>query len=110
MAWRSFLIAAAALKTPTRNVYNAQGVNLTFNSFVVWKGAIEAIHRDVVQSFANFNLGKEILKQVLTQLLLYYTRFLDLLKHAHPRGPAYAQYILSIPTLMNEIKQFSGQF
>jgi len=24
------LIAAAALKTPTRNGYNAQGVNLTF--------------------------------------------------------------------------------
>ena len=31
MVWGSFLIsiAAAALKTPTRNGYNAQGVNLT---------------------------------------------------------------------------------
>jgi len=30
--WGSFLIAAAALKTPTRNGYNAQeGVNLNFN-------------------------------------------------------------------------------
>ena len=29
MAWRSFLVAADALKTPTRNGYNAQGVNLT---------------------------------------------------------------------------------
>jgi len=28
--WGSFLIAAEALKTPTRNGYNAQGVNLTF--------------------------------------------------------------------------------
>jgi len=28
--WGSFLIAAAALKTPTRNGYNAQGVNLIF--------------------------------------------------------------------------------
>jgi len=26
--WGSFLIAAAALKTPTRNGYTAQGVNL----------------------------------------------------------------------------------
>jgi len=26
--WGSFLIAAAALKTPTKNGYNAQGVNL----------------------------------------------------------------------------------
>jgi len=33
MVWGSFLIAsaAAALKTPTRNGYNAQGVNLTFH-------------------------------------------------------------------------------
>jgi len=31
MKWRrSFLVAAAALKTPTRNGYNAQGANLTF--------------------------------------------------------------------------------
>jgi len=29
MVWGSFLIAAAALKTPTRTGYNAQGVNLT---------------------------------------------------------------------------------
>ena len=28
--WGSFLIAAAALKTPTRNGYNAQGVYLNF--------------------------------------------------------------------------------
>jgi len=28
--WGSFLIVAAALKTPTRNGYNAQGVNLNF--------------------------------------------------------------------------------
>jgi len=30
MVWGSFLIAAAALKTPARNGYNVQGVNLTF--------------------------------------------------------------------------------
>jgi len=29
----SFLIAAAALKTPTRNGYTAQGVNLTIGVF-----------------------------------------------------------------------------
>jgi len=30
--WGSFLIAAAALKTPTRNGHNAQGVNLNFQA------------------------------------------------------------------------------
>jgi len=34
MVWGSFLIAAAALKTPTRNGSNAQGVNLTLREGV----------------------------------------------------------------------------
>jgi len=34
MEWGSFLFAAAALKTPTRNGYNALGVNLTFPPFL----------------------------------------------------------------------------
>ena len=74
-----------------------------------WQQGIEAINRDVIKSFANFHLGQDILKQVLTQLLLYYTRFLALVKHAHPGGAPFAQYILSIPTLMAEIKTFSRQ-
>jgi len=75
-----------------------------------WRAGIEAINREVLKSFANFKLGTEILKKVLTQLLLYYTRFLDLVKQAYPGGAPFAQYILSIPTLMNEIKHFSRNF
>ena len=48
--------------------------------------------------------------QVLTQMLLYYTRFLDIVKETYPGGPPFAQYMLSIPTLMNEIKNFSRNF
>ena len=84
--------------------------HLTREFYDKWKAGIEAIHRDVVQSFSNFKLGMDILKQVLTQLLLYYTRFLDLVKQAFPHGPPFAQYILSLPTLMNEIKHFSRNF
>jgi len=32
--WGNFLIAAAALKTPTRNGYKAQGVNLKFPNWI----------------------------------------------------------------------------
>ena len=78
--------------------------------FDTWKQGIEAINRDVIKSFANFHLGQDILKQVLTQLLLYYTRFLDLVKTAYPQGAPFAQFILSIPTLMNEIRSFSRNF
>lgn len=72
-----------------------------------WQAGIESINRDVMKSFANLKLGVEILKQVLTQLLLYYTRFLDLVKQVYPNGAPFAQHIVSIPTLMNEIKNFS---
>ena len=40
--WGSFLIAAAALKTPTRNGYNAQGVNLKFHRRFIYKGDTSA--------------------------------------------------------------------
>ena len=72
-----------------------------------WRAGIEAINRDVMKSFANLKLGMDILKQVLTQLLLYYTRFLDLVKQAYPNGAPFAQHIVSIPTLMKEIKNIS---
>jgi len=42
IVWGSFLLAAAALKTPTRNGYNAQGVNLKSNTDApspVWFGS-----------------------------------------------------------------------
>jgi hypothetical protein len=54
--------------------------------------------------------GQDILKQVLTQLLLYYTRFLDLVKTAYPQGAPFAHFALSIPTLMSEIRAFSRNF
>jgi len=75
-----------------------------------WKTGIESIHRDVVKSFPNLTVGMDVLKQVLTQMLLYYTRFLDLVKAMFPNGAPFAQYILSIATLMNEIKNFSRNF
>ena len=64
----------------------------------------------MLKSFASFKLGTEILKKALTQLLLYYTRFLDLVKSAFPQGAPFGQFILSIPTLMNEIRTFSRNF
>jgi len=34
MVWANFLIAAAALKTPARHGYNAQGGNLVFPEYL----------------------------------------------------------------------------
>lgn len=94
-----------------RSRVDVGGMEHLLRSFYdTWKAGIEAINRDVIKSFANFHLGQDILKQVLTQLLLYYTRFLDLVKISYPQGAPFAQFILSIPTLMNEIRSFSRNF
>lgn len=75
-----------------------------------WKGGIEAINVEVMKSFSNLKNGMEILKQTLTQLLLYHTRFLDIVKQLHPDGGAFAQYMITISTIMTEIKTYSRNF
>ena len=53
---------------------NAQVVERLLRDFdTSWKSDIEQINRNVLSYFSNFHNGMEILKQVLTQLLLYYT-------------------------------------
>ena len=74
-----------------------------------WKSGIEHINTSVMTYFSNFRNGMEILKQVLTQLLLYYTRFQDILKQVFSGGkqPPFFKEIVSIPTIMYEIKKVS---
>jgi len=76
-----------------------------------WKGGIEGINQDVMAYFANFRNGMEILKQVLTQLLLYYTRFQEILKKAYPRGPpGWAKDVVQTSQILLEIRKYSRTF
>jgi len=76
-----------------------------------WKRGIEEINVEVLKSFANFKNGMEILKQTLTQLLLYHTRFLDIVKQLHPDGSSsFAKYMITISTIMTEIKTYSRNY
>lgn len=73
-----------------------------------WKSGIEAIYQNVLEYFSNFRNGMEILKQVLTQLLLYYTRFQDIIRKAWGRRqPPFAKDIVSTATILVEIKKYS---
>ena len=73
-----------------------------------WKSGIEAIYQNVLEYFSNFRNGMEILKQVLTQLLLYYTRFQDLIRKAWGRRqPSFAKDLVSTATILVEIKKYS---
>ena len=52
----------------------------------------------------------EILKQVLTQLLLYYTRFQDIIRKVWGRQqPPFSKEIISTATILDEIKKYSRQ-
>ena len=41
----------------------------------------------------------------MTQLLLYYTRFLELLKRSGPEGTALIRDAVTVPSIMYEIKR-----
>mmetsp|Transcript_36703 Transcript_36703/g.84456 ORF Transcript_36703/g.84456 Transcript_36703/m.84456 type:complete len:717 (-) Transcript_36703:47-2197(-) len=75
-----------------------------------WKTAMDRIHQNVMNSFTNFSNGMEILKQVLTQLLLYYTRLQKIIHKSFPQPPAFAHELVSNTTILMEIKQYSRSF
>eukprot|EP00929_Paragymnodinium_shiwhaense_P014395 TRINITY_DN122300_c0_g1_i1.p1 TRINITY_DN122300_c0_g1~~TRINITY_DN122300_c0_g1_i1.p1 ORF type:complete len:705 (-),score=222.94 TRINITY_DN122300_c0_g1_i1:93-2207(-) len=76
-----------------------------------WKPSMDRINVFVKQSFNNLSNGMEILKQALTQLLLYYTRFQKILDKSFPQQrPAFAHELVSTTTILMEIKQVSKGF
>uniref|UniRef100_A0A7S2WQ93 Vacuolar protein sorting-associated protein 52 homolog n=1 Tax=Rhizochromulina marina TaxID=1034831 RepID=A0A7S2WQ93_9STRA len=76
----------------------------------MWRSGIEAIYQDVLECFADFRNGMEILKQVLTQLLLYYTRFQEVIRREWGRQPpSFSAELVSTATILVEIKKYSRQ-
>ena len=71
-----------------------------------WKSGIEQINKDVLSYFSNFRNGMEILKQVLTQLLLYYTRFQDVIRKVwRGKPPSFCKDLVSTAVILAEIKK-----
>jgi len=88
---------------------NAQVVESLVREFAsTWKQGIEQINRNVLSFFANFRNGMEILKQVLTQLLLYYTRFQDIIRKVwRSKPPGFCKDLVSTSTILAEIKKYA---
>lgn len=73
-----------------------------------WRTGMETINRNVLSYFSNFRNGMEILKQVLTQLLLYYTRFQDVIRKVFKkRQPDFAKDIVPTAVILAEIKKYA---
>lgn len=99
--------AAAAAAAAAGRVDKAAAEALVRDFAESWTGGIEHINNNVITFFSNFKNGMEILKQALTQLLLYYTRFQDIIKAA---APGLTRELVKIPTILFEIKKYSRTF
>ena len=97
---------ARGVAAPT-DVVNPDVVENLVHEFASnWKSGIEQINRNVLSYFSNFRNGMEILKQVLTQLLLYYTRFQDVIRKVwRGKPPSFCKDLVSTSVILAEIKK-----
>jgi hypothetical protein len=71
-----------------------------------WRQSLTAINSSVIQYFSNFRNGTTVLHAVLGQLIMYYTKFLDIVEK---RGLSRIQPV-GVQTVMVEIKKFRSTF
>lgn len=103
--------AASGTGTPLDQHVKPGSVEKLVKDFAgCWKQGIEAINANVMNYFPNFKTGMEILKQVLTQLLLYYQRFLDIVQKSNLASGPVSKDIVSIPSILYEVKKYSRSF
>jgi hypothetical protein len=71
----------------------------------VWQDSIQDLNKQVHSDFSSLSqtTAKEVLKAALTQLLLYYTRFVEVVKQIMPE---LLKDSVTIPSIMYEIKKF----
>jgi len=101
--------SSLAAGTVTDQTVNMQVVESLVREFASnWRSGMEAINRNVLSYFSNFRNGMEILKQCLTQLLLYYTRFQDVIRKIYKRQPpSFTKDLVSTTTILAEIKKYA---
>jgi len=83
----------------------------TFNK--TWKNGVKQINQSVLCFFSNFKNGMDILKKVLTQLLLYYTRFQEIVKRVYNDTgivPPFNKEMVAVHSIIYEIKKYSRTF
>ena len=116
-------VAAAAMRSDThtssdRTSNSNNQLNYDVNPSVVeslvldfasnWKTNIDQINRNVLSYFSNFRNGMEILKHCLTQLLLYYTRFQDIIRKVWKKSlPPFTKDFISTNAILAEIKRYA---
>jgi vacuolar protein sorting-associated protein 52 len=104
---------AGAVAASQYEVDTAQIERIVREFAATWKSGIEKMNGNIMKYFSNFRNGMEILKQVLTQLLLYYTRFIDIVKKTYQTRGGNAPFsndIVTTQEILYEIKKYSRSF
>jgi hypothetical protein len=102
------------LQAPTISLQDCERLVVHFQQ--TWKSEIGKIQQEFFNGiFSNFQTASEILRNALTQLLLYYTRFQKivqtrLLSSAPAPAPAWARQIVPSAVIMAEIKQTTSSY
>ncbi|KAF0539370.1 Vps52-domain-containing protein [Gigaspora margarita] len=76
-----------------------------------WRQSITSINTSVIQHFTNFKNGTSILHAVLGQLILYYTKFCNILEERVNDGSVRIKHqSVGVQSVMVEIKKFRSNF
>ncbi|CAI2179528.1 12012_t:CDS:10 [Funneliformis geosporum] len=78
---------------------------------LTWRKSIALINTSVIQHFTNFKNGTTILHAVLGQLIIYYTKFCNILEEALRDGKVRIRHQpVNVQSVMVEIKKFRSNF
>ncbi|KAI8968291.1 Sac2 family-domain-containing protein [Mycotypha africana] len=79
-----------------------------------WRQSLRAINASVIQYFSNFKMGTSVLHAVLAQLIVYYTKFSDILEKQQQKINSNEHYRkiqpVGVQTVMVEIKKYRSTF
>ncbi|KAI9468278.1 MAG: Sac2 family-domain-containing protein [Benjaminiella poitrasii] len=90
----------------TIEIFNLERISVHFAQ--TWRQSLKSINASVIQYFSNFKNGTTVLHAVLGQLIVYYTKFLDILEK---RGDGASRIQpVGVQTVMVEIKKFRSTF
>lgn len=94
---------ASSLAKPQAAQGDVEGILREFSG--TWKGGLELLNSSVMTYFSTEGESRDILKQMLTQMLLYYTRFQEIVnKYYEING---LKTVVQIGSIMEEIKRYS---
>ncbi|KAL1212496.1 Vacuolar protein sorting-associated protein 52 A [Cardamine amara subsp. amara] len=103
------ILAEDSCSNPERSITVAEVEPLLRDFGDRWKTEIEAMDKDIMKSFSNSLCGMDILKAVLTQLLLYYTRLTYCIKKTDV-GSALNMDVVNYQSIAFEIKKYFKTF